>query len=371
MEFSVQYVSFFVVRGEGESSDRSYKHFQTLDAEMYTNSPLAAFLDGEFVRIAKRKVERHPKSDQVPTKLGYFIVEPGHDLTSNPNYNLFARLRRADTAEQFRSYSDELVQMYMNTSAVRGGALIVARAGLPKYFDDPFVFVLKCDFEPKVASITDERSLIRNVEMAITAKNMKSIQYPHMPEPGMVEESEIKIHQSSHARYFEDFLTFVAYEQSLPEVMNTQMMGLVQQYIETVYDEESEERQREEEAMEIWAASEKRELQEKWAPEQVVEAAAYLVEQKPDLELRLKLDHMTVKTMLSDFGHSVHIARFGGRYVVVLEGDAFEFEKGVSPVELLRPDELEDVLERIREKQPGVSEADLSADVEEDDAPPF
>lgn len=352
MEFSVQYVSFFVVRGERESQDRSYKHFQTLDSDTYADSQLATFLDGEFVRIAKRKVERHPKSEQVPTKLGYFIVEPGHELTNNPNYNLFARLRQAESAELFRSYSDELVQLYMNTSAVRGGALIVARAGLPKYFDEPFVFVLKCDFEPKVAAITDERGLVRSVEMAITAKNMKSIQYPHMPEAGMLEESEVKIHQSSHARYFEDFLKFVTYEKSLPEVMNTQMMGLVQQYIEAAYDEESDDRQREEEEMEIWAASEKRELQEKWAPEQVVEAAAYLVEQKPDLELRLKLDHMTVKAMLSDFGDSVHIARFGSRYVIVLEGDAFQFDKGVSPVELLRPDDLEDVIERIREKQP-------------------
>lgn len=51
---------------------------------------------------------------------------------------------------------------------------------------------MKCDFEPKVASISDESTLIRNVEMAITTKNMKSIQYPYMPEEGMVEVGELK-----------------------------------------------------------------------------------------------------------------------------------------------------------------------------------
>ncbi|MGQ0516955.1 DUF3900 domain-containing protein, partial [Bacillus sp. D-CC] len=48
-----------------------------------------------------------------------------------------------------------------------------------------------------------------NDEMATTTKNMKSIQYPYMPEEGMVEVGELKIHQASHARYFEDFMFFV------------------------------------------------------------------------------------------------------------------------------------------------------------------
>lgn len=88
--------------------------------------------------------------------------------------------------------SEPLVYTYLDTSAVRGGVFLIAQAKLRKYFDDPFVFVMKCDFEPKVASISDESTLIRNVEMAITTKNMKSIQYPYMPEEGMVEVGELK-----------------------------------------------------------------------------------------------------------------------------------------------------------------------------------
>lgn len=368
MEFTVQYLSFFVVRGEEERGEKGYKHYQTLDEMEYMNSTLRDFLDGEFVRTAKRKVERNPKTEQAPTKIGRFVVEPGHELDSNPNYNLFARLRGADDKEEFRRHSENLVRAYMNTSAIRGGALIVARARLTKYFDDPFVFVMKCDFEPKIATITDERSLVKKVEMAINAKNMKSIQYPHMPEEGMLEEWELKIHQASHARYFEDFLKFVEYEKSLPEIVNTRVLGLVQQYIDAVYEEESEERQQEEEAMEIWAASEKRELQERWSSEQVAEATAALVEQKPDLEMKLKLNHISVKALLADFGENIHIARLGDRYVVLIEGDTFQFEKGVSPVELLRPDQLEDVLARIEQKQ---TERPAYEGAEDDDAPPF
>ncbi|MBN6189405.1 DUF3900 domain-containing protein [Aneurinibacillus sp. BA2021] len=368
MEFTVRFLSFFVIRGEGENTEKGHKHYQTLGESEYMNSALKSFLDGEFTRIAKRKVERNPKTEQAPTKIGRFIVEPEHELDSNPNFNLFARLRHAADKEEFRRQSEELVRAYMHTSAIRGGALLVVQARLTKYFDDPFVFILKCDFEPKIATITDERSLISEVEMAISAKNMKSIQYPHMPEAGMIEEWELKIHQSSHARYFEDFLKFVAYEQSLPEIMHTQVMGMVQQYIDVAYEEESQERKQEEEAMEIWAASEKRELQEKWSHEQVVEATAALTEQKPDLEMKLKLDHISIKALLADFGENLHIARLGDRYVLLIEGDTFEFEKGVSPVELLRPDQLDDVLVRIAQKPaarpPSTGEAD-------DDVPPF
>lgn len=88
------------------------------------------------------------------------------------------------------SLSEQFVRTYLDTSAVRGGVFLVASAVPRKYFDESFVFIMKCDFEPKVARISDASSLIKKVEMAITTKNMKSIQYPYMPEEGMVEEGE-------------------------------------------------------------------------------------------------------------------------------------------------------------------------------------
>jgi len=345
MKFAVRFLSFFVI--QDESSAKTYKHFQTMDEADYEESALQLFLDGEFARIAKRKVERNPRAEQVPTKIGRFAVEDGFPLESNPNYNWFAKLRFAPDKTSFLNIADEVLNAYLHTSAVRGGVFIVASAKLNQYFDDPFVFILKCDFEPKIARITDERSLLNQVEMAINAKNMKSIQYPYMPEEGMLEEAELKIHQSSHARYFEDFLKFVEYEKSMPEILQHQVMGLVQQQLEEQYAHLPEEREREERDIEMWAAGEKRELQEKWTPVQVMEAASYLVEQKPDLELRLKLDHMTVRAQLADFGRQLHIARQGDRYFVLLAGDYLHFEKGVSPIELLRPDDLHEVLERL------------------------
>ncbi|WP_047151092.1 DUF3900 domain-containing protein [Aneurinibacillus tyrosinisolvens] len=370
MDFTIQFLSFFVVRvdGQGEQAEKAFKHYQTVDDTEYEASELKDFLDGEFTRIAKRKVERNPKSEQVPTKIGRFIVEPGYDVDSNPDYNMFSRIRNAQTKDEFHKHSNELVRAYMDTSAIRGGVLLVASAKLTKYFDEPFVFVLKCDFEQKIASISDERNMIRQVEMAINAKNMKSIQYPYMPEEGMIEEWELKIHQSSHARYFEDFLKFVGYEKSIPEIVNTQVFEMVHQYIEESYEKESEERKQEEQDVELWAASEKRELQQKWSAEQVREATSYLVEQKPDLEMKLKLDHVSVKALLADFGENIHIAKMADRYVILIEGDMFQFEKGVSPVELLRPDQLDSVLEKIKAKSHMRASAPFHAS---DDEPPF
>ncbi|CAG7629340.1 DUF3900 domain-containing protein [Paenibacillus allorhizosphaerae] len=352
MKFDVEFISFFVVQVDGEDgqSGKRSKHYVTMDGYDYAESELSAFLDGEFAKTAKRKAERNPKAEQVPTKIGMFMTEPGYDLDSNPNYNLFARLRTASTMDQFMGHADELVTTYMDASAIRGGAMFVVRAKLNQYFDEPFLFVFKCDFEQKIARITDERSLLNKVEMAINAKNLKSIMYPHMPEPGMMEVRELKIHQSSHANYFEDFLKYVEYEKSVPELMNEQVLGFVQQYVEQVYEDQPQVKERELEEMELWAHSDKRELQEKWEPQQVVEAASIMVEQKPDLELKLKLGHMAVKALLADFGDRLHIAKQGDRYVVVMEGDWLQFERGISPIELLAPEPLDVLVERLKRK---------------------
>ncbi|MBN2980827.1 DUF3900 domain-containing protein [Cohnella algarum] len=444
MKFSIQYLSFFVIQTEGAGdpdSGRRYKHYQTLDQFDYEESEIKSFLDSEFARIAKRKADVHAVSENAPTKIGRFVVEPGHDPDSNPNYNLFQKLRSARDKQQFHYACDDMVRLYMNTSAVRGGAFIVAQGKLNELFDDPFVFVLKCDFESKIARVSDEKSLISHVEMAISARNIKSIQYPNMPEEGMLEPFELKIHQASHARYFEDFLKYVSYEKSKPEIVTDQVLDLVQQYMETKWqggegeedamppyaapyvaasaetaaDDGAYERAREPEAggepaaesplrlaedggaeaedrrrdgagnadgggpdyspdygahagepggagagaqghpgrqreasqYEAWAASDKRQLQEKWTHDDVMEATAQIVELQPELELKFKLDDISVKGRMSDYGGSLHIARFRGRYVVLIEGDTFEFEKGLSPVELLYPDELEDVLARV------------------------
>jgi hypothetical protein len=367
MKFAVQYLSFFVIQNEGSDPDgpKKYKHYQTLTHEEYQDSELKVFLDGEFKRIAKRKAEINAVSEQVPTKIGRFIVEPGHDLTSNPNYNLFQRLRTAADKAEFHNCGDDLLRIYMDTNSVRGGAFVLATAKLNELYDDPFLFLFKCDFETKIARVSDEKSLISQVEMAINAKNIKSIQYPHMPEEGMLEEWELKIHQASHARYFEDFLKYVSYEKSKPEIVADQVMEMVNQYMETKWQgadipyyhtEDAEEvaeteevvaMRQEKQQFDLWAAGEKRELQEKWTHEHVVEATKQIVELQPDLELKFKLDDVLIKGHMDDYGNNIHIARMNGRYIVLIEGDNFQFDKGVSPIELLHPEEMQEVMRRL------------------------
>jgi hypothetical protein len=361
MKFSIQYLSFFVIQAENAETDsaKRFKHYQTLGHEEYQDSELKTFLDGEFSRIGKRKAEVNPAAEQVPTKIGRFAVEPGFDPTSNPNYNLFNRLRAAADKRQFHACSDELIRLYMDASAVRGGALVVASARINELFDEPFIFVLKCDFETQIARISDEKNLISRVEMAINARNIKSIQYPHMPEPGMLEEMELKIHQASHARYFEDFLKYVSYEKSKPAIAAEQVMGMVTQFMEHKWSEAAsgedaslqDMREQEMREFEVWAAADKRELQEKWTHEHVSEAAAQLVEFQPELDLKFKLGGVTVRGKMADYGGVIHLARMNGRYVALIEGDAFEFDRGVSPVELLHPEDIETVLQRMNEQR--------------------
>ncbi|PJN85897.1 DUF3900 domain-containing protein, partial [Bacillus velezensis] len=219
-----------------------------------------------------------------------------------------------------------------------------------KYFEDKFVFMMKCDFEPKVARISDASSLIKKVEMAITTKNMKSIQYPYMPEEGMTEEHELKIHQASHARYFEDFLKFVEYGESMPEIMKSQVMNMVQEHVYETFEENSEELQQFEHDIEIWEASEKREIQERLDTHQVIEASAQIIEHTPEAELKMKVGETEIKGLLADFGESIHLAKVNGRYVALIEAETISFEKGSSPVEFHKPEGLHEVIERIRNK---------------------
>ncbi|QHW29969.1 DUF3900 domain-containing protein [Paenibacillus rhizovicinus] len=348
MDFIVEYLSFFVIQGEGGDNNaaKTFSHYQTMDRYDYADSELKSFLDGEFTRIVKRKAERHPNTESAPTKIGKFIVEPGYDLDSNPNYNTFQRLRTSESASEFHGFADELVRLYMDAAAVRGGAFIVVHATPNRHTDQPILFVLKCDFEPKIARITDERNLISHVEMAISARNMKSIQYPHMPEEGMLEYWELKIHQASHARYFEDFLRFISYEKAMPELMSEQVLTMVHDYMEDKWQgHEGEERQQEANQFEAWAASEKRELQESWPQERVVAAAERLVELQPNLSVAFKLGDVSVKGPLAEFGQTIHFATYNGRYVALIEGDFFQFDRSMSPVELLQPPDLLEVLE--------------------------
>ncbi|MFD2116736.1 DUF3900 domain-containing protein [Paenibacillus yanchengensis] len=350
MDLTVEFLSFFVIQSNSDQENtlKQFKHFQTMEQEEYEYSALKKFLHDEFKKIVKRKVDRHPGTANAPTKVGRFVVEPGYELDSNPNHNLFQRLRDATDKERFAGIADELVRIYMDTSAVRGGAFIIATLKWNDIMDESLLFLLKCDFEPKIATISDEHSLISEVSMAISARGIKSIQYPYIPEDGMIERYEVKIHQASHAKYFEDFLRYVSYEKPMPEIIGEQVVEMVHQFINDQYESEtSTERSQVENELETWAASDKRELQQWWSQEQVETAAAVLVEQKENLPLTFKMGNITVSGLLSDFGKNIHVAEQNGQYVAIIQADAVQFEKGISPIELLKPQTLDEILPNI------------------------
>ncbi|EJL39485.1 hypothetical protein BAG01nite_33740 [Brevibacillus agri] len=371
MNFIIDWLSFYLIeQPEEEDGIKQVRMTRYLGHDEYQRSELRDFLDGEFARIAKRKVEMNPKTEGTPTKLGQFVVEPGHPLDSNPNYALLNRLLAAETPGESKEPCQELVQSYLRTSQVRGGVLIVVRTRL-ELLDERYVFILKCDFEQKTAVITDEKSLISNVRMAINAKNMKSLMYPYMIESGMNDPYHVKIHQFSHARYFEEFLRFIEYPQTVTQLVSDEVISLARQHIEYTYPEESEERVREEEAIELIAASPKRELAEKWEHETVMEAMHIITDRQPEVELKFKLDHMQIRTLLADYGSNLHIAKVNGRYLVVLEGEQLQFERGVSPVEFAKPKSLAEVVKEIEERSSHYAQPMVSMPSAVDDTPPW
>ncbi|MGO0061560.1 DUF3900 domain-containing protein [Brevibacillus fluminis] len=348
MNFEIEWLHFTVLEAsEDDASVKQIRMQKLLTGDEYRSSELRSFLDGEFTRIAKRKVETNPKSESSPTKIGQFVIVEGHSLDSNPNFAQFMQLLNATTSDAVNQHCREMLQSYLRTPQVRGGVLLIVKTRLER-FDDHFLFLLKCDFEQKTAVITDEKSLINNVQMAINAKNMKSIMFPLLLEEGMVDSYHVKIHQFSHARYFEEFLKYIDYPQTVMEIVSQEVISLARQHIEMIHPEETDERRQAEEAIELMAASPKRELAERWDHETVLEAAQIITDQQPEVELKFKLDHIQVRSLLADYGVRVHIGKVNGSYVVVLEGETLTFEKGMSPVEFLKPKELEDILHELK-----------------------
>ncbi len=123
-----------------------------------------------------------------------------------------------------------------------------------------------------------------------------------MPEERMAEEGELKIHQASHARYFEDFLKFAEYGESMPEIMKNQVIHMVHEQVSAQFEDNSDELHKFEQDLEIWETSEKREIQERLETHQVVEAIAQIVEHTPEAELELRMELSTsVKGLLALF----------------------------------------------------------------------
>ena len=67
----------------------------------------------------------------------------------------------------------------------------------------------------------------------------------------------------------------------------------------------------------------------------------------------MKLGETSIKGLLADFGENIHLGKINGRYVLLVEADSIQFEKGVSPIEFHRPDELGEIIEKISRKSDG------------------
>lgn len=121
------------------------------------------------------------------------------------------------------------------------------------------------------------------------------------------------------------------YPQTVTDIVSQEVVSLARQHLEMIYPEQTEERMREEAAIELMAASPKRELAERWEHETVMEAMQIITERQPEVEMKWRLDHMRVRALLADYGAKVHIAKANGRYMILLEGKACNLRRAYLP----------------------------------------
>jgi transcription elongation GreA/GreB family factor len=79
--------------------------------------------------------------------------------------------------------------------------------------------------------------------------------------------------------------------------MKTQVMHMLQEHTHEKFKDNSEELHKFEQSLEVWEASEKREIQKRLETHQVMEAAAQIIEHTPEAELRMTVGSTSVKDM--------------------------------------------------------------------------
>ncbi|WP_286182181.1 DUF3898 domain-containing protein [Peribacillus sp. JNUCC41] len=153
--------------------------------------------------------------------------------------------------------------------------------------------------------------------------------------------------KASHARYFENFLKFVEYGESMPEIMKNQVIHMVM----SMYPHNSKK------TVTNCTNSKKRPKRVKSVKSRSVLKPIWsskpqprLSRDTPEAELRMKLGSTSIKGLLADFGDSIHLGKINGKYVLMIESNTIEFDKGVSPIEFHGPDELQVLIEKIKNK---------------------
>lgn len=84
--------------------------------------------------------------------------------------------------------------------------------------------------------------------------------------------------------------------------------------------------------------------------EEVIEAMAKIAVPTPEIELKLKADHISAKALLADFEDQIHIAKVNDKYVLMIEVDSIVFEKSVLPIEFHKPDDLHEIIAKVANK---------------------
>ncbi|WP_144558164.1 DUF3898 domain-containing protein, partial [Bacillus pumilus] len=84
--------------------------------------------------------------------------------------------------------------------------------------------------------------------------------------------------------------------------------------------------------------------------EEVTLGGSQIVEQRPDMRMKMGLGEREIKGVLGEFGEWMDIGKVKNGYVVVVEGEEMVFEKGRRGVELDKGNGLKEVVREVRQK---------------------
>lgn len=261
------------------------------------------------------------------------------------------QLLHAVSLNQFREFAKILAGKYVNSPKARRGWLFVINANVEiKKNLTPCLFVFKMDFQPGFRPEGVEFSV---EEELILPEMKKGLQYPYF-DGANFQFNQLVIFQKSSADYFQRMLRLNSIpnemevsDECLEEQLEERQPGVYEKYFRLPEEDRRVKREvlgssRIVQDADLLEADEVFHLSKKH------QAAAMDNNLKPQ-KLSLMIDDgLRFEGKTDQLNQSYYLAQVGLEKILIIRGHKFETKGAFTPAEFLKPESLDEVLDRLR-----------------------
>ncbi|MBW7877228.1 MAG: DUF3900 domain-containing protein [Candidatus Cloacimonetes bacterium] len=363
MEWELVYLSIYRFYQDDEDKRRTMEEIATLSAnDSYEDRfPFLQEYLSDMIRQAKGK--KASLSPSASCRAWRFRIE---DEAGQEDKNLCDALLGSVSKSTFQNHAQILAQRYTRIPKSRNGLLFVLNANTMQGKNlAPSLLIFKADFR-SAALVNEDKAIKENHEILLSDLK-KCMWYPHFD--GFNHNlDQIRIFQSSASDYFQKLLNVVDLPDSVDiaeEALREELFEIHPEVYEKYFQIPEQERHQKREVFgERRYVAEEDLLEPEKVAQLAVKAQIRNIDQnaKP-LRLRLNIDGgLKFEGSIDLLGQTFFFAKHGDEKILILRGDKFETKSHYQPIEFLKLESLESVIQKLGEPRYEVLEQSLSED---------